>query len=224
MEGKPAFRIKDCTLIMRMAGIDPALNVRELRERIAICPIECLYHHYCETVIRPTFDNPEFRNDFSIWCLASLGDRKLAEQLGILNPYDFSGLEELRSKIIEVLDERLSELTTIPSANLGNEFQFMQAVTVIFDTGKEIRDPKELVGHIPLMSDSSLYYHFVEAHRRTPNSTDDFTVYLQDFDSEFKNLIQAFARIDFYFLNLYELRGALKQAIEFTMGPGVQFA
>lgn len=221
MNDKPGFRIKDCTLITRMAGLDSALNIRELRERIAVCPIECLYHHFCETVIRPTFDNPEFRNDFSIWCLLTLGDRKLAEQLGILNPYDFANLDELRAKIVEVLDERLSELTYIPSANLGDEFQFMQAVTVIFDTRKEITSPQELVAHIPLMSESSLYYHFVEAHRRTEGSTDDFTVYLQDFDGEFKELIQAFARIDFYFLNLHELRLALKEAIESTMGMEV---
>ncbi len=221
MNNKPGFRIKDCTLITRMAGLDSALNIRELRERIAVCPIECLYHHFCETVIRPTFDNPEFRNDFSIWCLLTLSDRKLAEQLGILNPYDFANLDELRAKIVEVLDERLSELAFIPSANLGDEFQFMQAVTVVFDTGKEITSPQELVAHIPLMSESSLYYHFVEAHRRTEGSTDDFTVYLQDFDGEFKELIQAFARIDFYFLNLHELRLALKEAIESTMGMEV---
>jgi len=223
MENKPGFRIKDCTLITRMAGLDSALNIRELRERIAVCPIECLYHHFCETVIRPTFDNPEFRNDFSIWATLNLGDRKLAEQLGILNPYDFSGLEELRAKIIEVLDERLSELTFLPSAKLGDEFHFMQAVTVVFDTGKEINSPQELIGHIPLMSESSLYYHFVEAHRRTLGSTDDFTVYLQDFDGEYKNLIQAFGKIDFYFLNLHELRLALKEAIEATMGSEVPY-
>ena len=64
-----------------------------------------------------------------------------------------------------------------------------------------------------MMSDSSLYYHFVEAHKRTPNRTDDFTVFLEDFDSEYIQLITAFARIDFYFLNLSELRQTLKDAI-----------
>jgi hypothetical protein len=212
------FKIRDCALITRMAGLDSALSIRELRERIAICPIECLYHHYCETVIRPSFDNPEFRNDFSIWCTHSLGDRKLAERLGIINPYSFNSLEDVRSRVIEVIDERLSELYYIPSAAFGEEFQFMRAATVIFDTGKEILAPEELIKHIPLMSDSSLYYHFVEAHRRTPGKTDDFTVHLLDFDHKYEELIEAFARIDFYFLNLQELRRALKNAIGSVIG------
>ncbi|NIP43507.1 MAG: hypothetical protein GWO41_09750 [candidate division Zixibacteria bacterium] len=221
MNDKPVFSIKDCTLITRMAGLDSALNIREMRERVAICPIECLYHHYCETVIRPTFDDPEFRNDFSIWCSTHLGDKKLAEQLGILNPYDFNNLEELRIKMMEVIDERLSELYYIPSAQIGEDFQFMRAVTVVFDTGKQIHSPDDLIRHIPFMSDSSLYYHFVEAHRRTPESTDDFTVFLKDFNHEYQPLIEEFAKIDFYFLNLHELRLALKKAIESIVGAEV---
>ena len=73
-KGKP-FEVKDCTLITRMGGVEPALNLRELRERIKICPIESLYHHFCETVIRPSFDDPEFRNDFAVWAAHSMHDR-----------------------------------------------------------------------------------------------------------------------------------------------------
>ncbi|MBD3218984.1 MAG: hypothetical protein GF310_11970 [candidate division Zixibacteria bacterium] len=224
MNESSVFSIKDCTLITRMAGLDSALNIREMRERVAVCPIECLYHHFCETVIRPTFDDPEFRNDFSVWCSTYLGDKKLAEQLGILNPYDFNNLEELRAKMMEIIDERLSELYYIPSAQIGEDFQFMRAVTVVFDTGKHIYSPDDLIRHIPFMSDSSLYYHFVEAHRRTLQSTDDFTVYLQDFDHEYEPLLEEFAKIDFYFLNLHELRLALKKSIENVIGAEVPHA
>ena len=77
------FAVKDCALIARMAGIDTALNLRELRERLKIAPVECLFHHFCETQIRPTFDDPEFRNDFAIWTARELHDRVLAERLGI---------------------------------------------------------------------------------------------------------------------------------------------
>jgi Family of unknown function (DUF5752) len=208
------FKIKDCAIISRMAGVDSALSIRELRERLVVCPIECLSHHYCDTVIRPSFDNPEFRNDFSIWCSHCLGDRKLAEQLGILNPYDFDGFEELRNRIIEILDERLSELQYIPSVTMCEQFMFMQSVTVVFDSGKEITSPKELIQHIPIMSDSSIYYHFVEAHKRTPEGGDDFTVFLRDYNHGYEEMIQAFAKIDFYFLNLQELKRALIEAID----------
>ncbi|HKL49292.1 MAG TPA: DUF5752 family protein, partial [Desulfuromonadales bacterium] len=66
-EEEKVFRVRDCALITRMAGISSALNLRELRERVATCPLESLYHHFCETVIRASFDDPEFRNDLAVW-------------------------------------------------------------------------------------------------------------------------------------------------------------
>jgi hypothetical protein len=83
-----------------MAGIDTALNLRELRERLKIAPVECLFHHFCETQIRPTFDDPEFRNDFAIWTARELHDRVLAERLGIINPYANGSFEDLRAMVI----------------------------------------------------------------------------------------------------------------------------
>ena len=103
------FEIKDCTLITRMAGVDSALNLRELRERITGCPVECLFHHFSETVIRPTFDDAQFRNDFAVWAARHLRHSALAERLGVLNPYSFASFEELRSRTIDILDEHLSE-------------------------------------------------------------------------------------------------------------------
>ena len=61
-----SFKVKDCTLITRMAGVKEALNLRELEERVRVSPDECLFHHFCETVIRPTFDYPDYPNDFSL--------------------------------------------------------------------------------------------------------------------------------------------------------------
>ena len=81
------FAVKDCTLLVRMSGLAPAANLRELRDRIAACNENVLFHHYCETTLRVTFDNPDYRNDFAAWAKLYLGDRVLAERLGILDPY-----------------------------------------------------------------------------------------------------------------------------------------
>jgi len=72
------FQIKDCALIMRTTDILPALNLREFRAGIAACPVESLYHHFCETVIRPSFDDPVFHNDFSRCARRGLHDHMLA--------------------------------------------------------------------------------------------------------------------------------------------------
>jgi len=207
------FEVKDCAIIRRMGGVDPAINLREVKERLSLCPIECLYFHFCEASISPTFDDQEFRNDFAVWAAKYLRDRILAERLGILNPYKFDDFEQLREKVIEIIDERLAELQYVPAVRKGDDFIFMQAATVLFDTGIKLYEPADLKKHLPAMSNSSIYYHFLEARRRTPDRTDDFTFWLQFFEKPPKNLITALSKVNFYFKNLFDLKQALIETV-----------
>lgn len=205
------FEVKDCALLVRMSGLQPAFNLRELRERIAVCSENVLFHHFCEMPLRGTFDDPDYRNDFAVWSKLYLGDRVLAERLGILDPYEFSSLGELRAATLEVLDERLGESTMIPWARPGDEFFFMEATTVVFDTGMRICHPRHLAACIGAMTGGSVYYHFLEARRRPPFGKDDFTAWLLENHGDERNrrYIEALARIDFYFHSLVHLRKEL---------------
>ncbi|MFQ5499932.1 MAG: DUF5752 family protein [Candidatus Zixiibacteriota bacterium] len=207
------FQVKDCALIARMAGINTAVNLRELRERLLRCPAECLFHHFCETFIRPAFDDPEFRNDFAVWASRDLQDRVLAEQLGIINPYAFDNIEQLRQATIDILDDRLSEMPHVPHVRRGNDFRFMRAVTVVFETDMELCTPSDLIYAIGRMSHGALYYHYIEARRRTAEQTDDFTLWLRGFGGGTEQLIQSLQSIDFYFMSLTELRAALSSTL-----------
>ena len=205
------FHIKDCALITRMAGISSVMNLRELHERLPNCPLESLYHHFCETQIRPSFDDPEFRNDFAFWASRHLGDRVLAERLGMLNPYAFPNLPALKERILEIVEVRISENPQQAWYPAKEEFRFMQAATVIFDTGQIFHTVAELLDTIPRLSASSVYYHFVEARRRTADRQDDFSAWLKGLAEETRELERAFAGIDFYFLSLRELKRELVQ-------------
>ena len=207
--GGEVFHVKDCALITRMAGISSVMNLRELRERLTVCPLESLYHHFCETQIRPSFDDPEFRNDLAIWAARHLGDRVLAERIGILNPYSFSSLEELRERLLEIVSERGSERPSEVWHPAGEEFRFMRAATVIFETGTRLHSLAELRQAMPALSQSSVYYHFVEARRRTENGMDDFSLWLDGLPEDTGAFVAGLAAIDFYFLNLRELKREL---------------
>jgi hypothetical protein len=196
-----------------MAGIGTALNLRELPERTHSAPIECLFHHFCETALRPTFDDPDFHNDFAVWAGRNLRDRVLAERLAVINPYKLESFEELRIYVIDILEERLSELQFIPWVPSDQQFQFMQAVTVVFDTGVELSEPTDLGRQIPNMSLGSIYYHFVEARRRTETRIDDFSTWLLEWEPETESLIKSLANIDFYFMTLSELKNSLVDAV-----------
>ena len=207
------FEVRDCALLTRMSGLPPAFNLRELRERIAVCGENVLFHHFCQTTLRGTFDNPDYRNDFAVWSKLYLGDRVLAERLGILDPYAFPSLGDLRAATLEVLDERLSELTMIPWARPGDEFFFSEATTVVFSAGIRITQPSRLGAFIRRMTNGSVYFHFLEARRRPPLGRDDFTAWLMEDEGANRPYIQALASIDFYFHTLVHLRRELGRVL-----------
>ncbi len=201
------FQVKDCALITRMGGVESAFSIRELRERIAVCPPECLFHHFCETAPRPAFDDPEFRNDFSVWAARYLRDRVLAERLGVLNPYSYPDMESLRRAVLDVLDDRHAEVQVLTTVPRGEEFLFMRAVTVVFSAGLVLNEAKELSDALLQMSLSSVYFHFIEARRRTPTGLDDFSEWLKEFDTpETEDIMRSLREIDFYYLSLSQLR------------------
>lgn len=207
------FIIQDCTLLSRTSGVPPAINLRELRQRLATCSTDVIYHHFCETPLVPSFDNPDSRNDIALWVLLQLGDRVLTERLGIINPYIYSDLEELRELVLDILDERISEVPFVPSCQQGGEFFFTEAVTVVFDTGGRISTPSELPTAIARMTNGGIYYHFLEARRRDPVGIDDFTAWLSCFPGQ-EAWCAALQGVDFAFYTLSELRSELVRILE----------
>lgn len=214
------FEIKDCALLVRMSGLPPAINLRELRMRIGACSESVLIHHFCETLLRPTFDNPDYRNDFAVWTKLYLGDRVLAERLGVIDPYAMRSVEELRNVVLEILEDRLSEESDVSSVSRGDEFYFLEATTVTFDTGDRITHPRELAAAVRGMTNGSVYYHFLEARRRLAGGTDDFSAWLQEEKEKYRKAIDALASIDFYFYSLAELRREIVQAVSAGKGKG----
>ena len=208
------FKIMDCSLLVSMSGLPPAFNLRELRERIAVCSTDVLYHHFCETPLSPAFEYPDHRNDFAVWASRRLSDKVLAERLGAVDPYACTSMEELRTMVLEVIDERLSEVTMIPWARPGHEFYFMEAMTLVFDSGERIQTIQELPVAIGRMSSGSIYFHFVEARRRPPIGMDDFSHWIGGFEEVGARYVEALSHIDFYFYTLRELRDELVSVLE----------
>lgn len=207
------FAVKDCALLVRMSGLPPAINLRELRERVVACNENVLFHHFCESLLRPAFDHPDYRNDFAVWAKWYLSDRVLAERLGILDPYTVKSLEELRAITLDIIDERLSEVVAIPSAAPGDEFYFLEATTVVLDTGERVNSPKELGAAIRKMTNGSIFFHFLEARRRVPVGMDDFSAWLKGEEKKNAKYIRTLESIDFYFHSLSNLKEEIIAAL-----------
>jgi hypothetical protein len=164
--------------------------------------------------LRPRFDDPEYQNDFAIWTSKSLHDERLAERLALFNPTDYENLEDLRRDLLEVIEERLEESELLPWIRASHRFYFVRSQIVVFDTGKRVHTPEELRDAISAMSTGSIFYHFIDARRRTEDGRDDFTEWLLGLGGQAKQLTEHVAGVDPYFTNLVVLRGELKQVFE----------
>jgi hypothetical protein len=196
------FAVRDCALVALATG-HRAQNLRELRNGLQACDLESIYYHFWGRLLRPRFDEPEYNNDFAAWAHRALDEKALAERLSVVNPADFPNLEAVRQELIEIIEDRLDENSYVAWAQADNQFHFISSQIVVFDTGVEAASPRHLAKLLPAMSAGSIFYHFIDAHRRTPDHIDDFTAWLSDDYQSLKDKIQA---LDPYFSSLWELR------------------
>ncbi len=205
------FVVMDCALATVATG-RRAQTLRELRDILRDIHPGSVYHHFWGTLLRPQSTSREYNNDFADWCRASLHDNRIAERLAVIDPADYSDMEALRQELIEVIDERLDETEMVLFAQSDQQFQFVRAIIVQFDTHKRIKHPRELVAELPQLSVGSIFYHFVDARRREPIAVDDFRTWLQGLGPQYNPLCDSLAEIDPYFDSLYVLRERITEA------------
>ena len=198
-------KIKDCDLVAIATGVR-AQNLKELRNNLLTCHPGCIYYHFWGGLIRPRFTDPEFNNDFAQWANHGIHDKKLAETLGVLDPTEFKDIEDLRNELIEVIENRLDESEYLTWSHSDSQFNFIRSEIVVFDTSYTVEKPQELAKLISNLSVTSIFYHFIDARRRSVKGEDDFRSWLSSIDGEYKELCEMLAQLDPYFITLSELR------------------
>jgi hypothetical protein len=218
---KQAFYVMDCSLVAIATG-KKALNLRELREGLVDIHPGSIYYHFWGGLLRPSFDDPQFHNDFAVWSHYSLHDDALAERLAVIDPTNFPSLELLRQELIEIIEERLEELERPAWVARDLQFHFRRSQIVVFDTNKRIERPEDLQAAIPKMPVGCIFYHFIDARRRHPGGLDDFRAWLAGFGETYEELSGLLASVDPYFVSLTELRGQLDEVFQkyFQEGAG----
>ncbi len=204
------FLVRVCSLVALATGVR-VQNLKEFREGLVRAPQSSIYHHFWGRLLMRQFDEPEYNNDFAAWASHGLHEKGLAERLSAINPTEFTDLEELRQELVEVVEMRLDETEMVPWAKADQQFQFIRSQIVVLDTGREICRPEDLTRVVPKMSNESIFYHFIDARRRTPDRVDDFSGWLIWMGEEYKETIERLKAIDPYFSSLKELREIISQ-------------
>jgi hypothetical protein len=202
------FEVKDCALAALATG-EKAQNLKELRDTIETVHPGSVYYHFWGGRLKPRFDDPEYHNDFASWTRHALHDGILAERLGMIDPTVLPDLEDLRRELLDTIEERLDADDYIPWAPPDQQFHFITSQIVVFNTQKVITDPDELTTAVPTMTPSSIFYHFIDARRRTFGNIDDFRAWLYGFEDRHVDLCDILGTVDPFFFSLTELRNRL---------------
>jgi len=206
-----SFALFDCGL-MRCASGRVCTNLRELLEALRTVPDAVLEHHMMRCALEDYFELNEFPNDFARWCWFALGDQALGEAVGLVDPYRYPTIAALRADLVNLVEDRLWKLDRVPWSRPGWELYLVESRLVTCDTGERIPTLGALVEAVARMPLASLFYHVHEARRRTAGRTDDFSLWLEDLGAE-GGLVARIRSIDFYFLNLSQLRQELLRVL-----------
>lgn len=211
------FAIRDCALVALATGYKARI-LQEFRNQLAEITTASIYHHFWGGLLQPRFEEREYKNDFAAWVRHGIHDAVLAERLSALSPTSFVSLDALRQQMIDIIDARLDEVEYLSWTRATQQFEFVRSQIVVFDTAKQLQAPADLTRTIADLSIGSIFYHFIDARRRTPDSRDDFSTWLAPFGVAYADLTARFAAIDPYFGSLSELRERIAQACVLHFG------
>jgi len=203
------FELCDCSLARCVTG-RVCTNLRELLESLHVVSDAVIEHHMMRCALEDHFELYEFPNDLARWSWDALGDHLLGEQLGLIDPYRHPSISAVRAALVDVIEERLWGMERVPWCRPGLELYLLESRLVAYDTGQRFETPVALAEAVERMSLRSVYFHVHEARRRTTGHTDDFSEWLATCGAE-PSLVDDLRRIDFYALNLGQLRAAIHE-------------
>jgi len=217
LPAKDPFWFRECFLMPMPLG-KKASNLRELSQILRDVDESVLYYHLLQcrlALIQPVV---EFPNDFALWAATSLQDSKLAEKLSSFDPFEYDDLSQVREAILDLLEEYLWALPSVPWARPGFEFHFCEASMVVISNEFPANTLKEFCQGLGKVGLDSVYYHYFEARRRLgmPH-IDDFSYWMETNFGQPK-LVEAIRDIDGYFYTLKEIRDTLLGLIHQHLG------
>jgi len=208
------FCVMDCAILARTTGLE-AQSLRELRDALLAAAPASIYYHFWGGLLRPTFDDPEYMNDFAVWVGRDLRDPELAERLAMVDPTLHPTIEDLRAELVELCDDRLDALDGPLWVDRRRRFYFLSAQIVVIPTGRDIAAPTDLPDALPHFSRAAIFYHFIDARRRRDDGRDDLRAWIADHDGDtYVPLAARLAAVDPFQGSLMRLRQQVIAAVE----------
>lgn len=208
MEEDKPFDFMDCVNILKSTG-KWASGLRDLRAVIDEISDASLFHHTCQYFMGVHI--LEYSNDFAQWVGESLEERALSEHLSMIDPFELNDMGSLRKELTGIIDWYLEHFPEPRNALSGDEFYFIETITIIFRAGVRARNLAEFLTAIRFVDPGSIYYHFYEARMR--RGTDDFSAWVEEALKK-KDLAQTIRAIDPFMHTTEGIRQHIIETVE----------
>lgn len=178
-------------------GRQKAINISELLNALQTCPEDSIFQHTFRTLQEHHFIRQGFSNDFAHWTLSACNEPALAEQLASVDVREFTTIEGLRRRMIEIIDDFLHKHPRSGANSAQEPFYFCATDLVVLPTPFAPDTLKGFLDALNQVSVHSIHHHFIEARLRLHRMSNDFSSWLEE-EVGLPEAADAIERIDIY--------------------------
>src|SRR5580700_2839593 len=188
-------------------------TLAELLDALRECPEDSIFQHTFRTLEEHHFLRAGFSNDFAHWALAACNEPSLAEALASVDVREFTSVDELRARFIQILESYLRDNPEAGTRVADETFYFCASDMVVMPTSFQAHTLHEFAEGMRRVSVHSIHHHFIEARLRIKLMSNDFSQWLHE-DAGLTETARSLNRIDIYTATLEDVRQQIVQIVE----------
>jgi hypothetical protein len=190
-----------------------ASTLNALRDALRECPEDSVFQHTFRTLQEHHFIREGFSNDFAQWTNVACNEPGLAEQLASVDIREFTSVEELRQRFVQIMQDYLANDPEPGPREAEDTFYFCASDTVVVPTPFVAHTMREFVEGLQRVSLHCIHHHFIEARLRLKLMSNDFSQWLHE-DVGLTDAARALNRIDIYTGTLEDVRRQIIKVVE----------
>jgi hypothetical protein len=197
-------------------GRHKANDLCELLTALQTCPDDSIFQHTFRTLQEHHFIRQGFSNDFAHWSLFACNEPALAEQFASVDVREFTAIEGLRRRMVEILDEFLHSHPMSGSRPAYEPFYFCASDIVVLPTAFRADALPPFLDGLNQVTVHSIHHHFIEARLRLHRMSNDFSNWLEK-GLGLMEAADAIERIDIYANTMEGVRRQIARIVSQAM-------
>ncbi len=168
---------------------------------------DVIYYHLYRNIFEFHYLPLDYANSFAYW-MAENGYYVLAEKLSVIDPLQYTSLEDIRHDIIRILEDSGEDLDVLCS----KPFYFIRAVRMAVDLNIVAKDLESFVNGLKKIGWHSLFYHLVTARLKLGKPINDFSLWFESIGEI--ELAREIEKVNLWAHTLREVKGQLISIVE----------